>query len=194
MTTSEPKRFQGPVNRCTFTHLRLSSSMNATLRVAIAGALALGVSAADVGVGAIAEKARDLREYRERAANQEGDTTRGKELFFDDSRCACARCHSVAGSASKAGPDLFTAGDKFPRRDLIRAILEPSESIAVGYGTTTITTKTGEEYSGVIKQVTDQWTELMLGDGSRVRINRSDIKEQSGSNVSLMPAGLESGL
>jgi len=40
----------------------------------------------------------------------------------------------VDGSSSKAGPDLFAVGDKFPRRDLIRAVLEPSAEIAVGYG------------------------------------------------------------
>ena len=125
--------------------------------------------------------------------NRDGDISRGKEVFFDENKCGCARCHTIDGTAAKVGPDLFTAGDKFPRRDLIRAILEPSESIAVGYGTTTIETKSGEEYSGVIKQVTAEWTELMLADGAKLRINASDIKEQRGSNISLMPEGLHTG-
>jgi glucose/arabinose dehydrogenase len=73
---------------------------------------------------------------------------------------------------------------------LIRAILEPSAGIAVGYGTTSIVMKSGEEYSGVIKQVTEDWTELMVADGKTVRIAAKDIEEQRGSNVSLMPEGL----
>lgn len=142
-----------------------------------------------LAVNAISQT-QPLRAYRDHAMSRDGDIRRGKELFFDENKCACARCHTVDGSAGKVGPDLFAAGDKFPRRDLVRTILEPSESIAVGYGTTTIETRSGEEYSGVIKQVTEQWTELMLADGGKVRINSSDIKEQRGSNVSLMPEGL----
>ena len=53
---------------------------------------------------AMAQRMPDLREYRERAANQEGDTGRGKELFFDENKCCCARCHSIDGSASMIGP------------------------------------------------------------------------------------------
>ena len=139
-------------------------------------------------------RAADLREYRERATNGDGDLARGKELFFDENKCGCARCHSIDGTSSKAGPDLFAAGDKFPRRELVRAILEPSAEIAVGYGTTIIETKSGEEYTGVIKQVTDQWTELMLADGRKVRVATGDIKEQRGSNISLMPEGLHTAI
>jgi putative heme-binding domain-containing protein len=139
---------------------------------------------------AVAQTTPPLRAYSDRAMSRDGDARRGRELFFDENKCACARCHTVDGSAGKVGPDLFTAGDKFPRRDLIRAILDPSESIAIGYGTTSIETKSGEEYSGVVKQVTDQWTELMLADGRTVRVNAGDIREQRGSNVSLMPEGL----
>lgn len=135
-------------------------------------------------------RAADLREYRDRAINGDGDVSRGKQLFFDENKCGCARCHSIDGTASKVGPDLFAAGDKFPRRELVRAILEPSAEIAVGYGTTIIETKSGEEYTGVIKQVTDESIELMLADGHKVRINVGDIKEQRGSNISLMPEGL----
>jgi putative heme-binding domain-containing protein len=132
----------------------------------------------------------DLRAYRDRAMSRDGDIRRGKELFFAD-KCGCSGCHTVDGSAGKAGPDLFAAGDKVPRVELIRAILEPSAAIAVGYGTTFIETKSGDEYSGIIKQVTDAWTELMLPDGKTVRINTSEIKEQRGSNISLMPEGLQ---
>ncbi|HKQ39216.1 MAG TPA: PQQ-dependent sugar dehydrogenase [Verrucomicrobiae bacterium] len=136
----------------------------------------------------------ELREYRDRAMNGEGDLTRGKQLFFEENKCGCARCHTIDGSAGKVGPDLLTAGDKFPRRELIRAILEPSSEIAIGYGTTIIETKSNDEFSGVIKQVSDEWTELTLADGRKVRIKASEIREQRGSNISLMPEGLHSGI
>ena len=46
-----------------------------------------------------------------------------------------ANCHSVDGSASKAGPNLFAAGDAFGRRELVDAVLKPSATIAPGTGT-----------------------------------------------------------
>src|SRR5437879_3918190 len=77
-------------------------------------------------------------EYRRFALLREGDAARGKELFADEHKAACAKCHSVDGKGGKAGPDLFAVGDKFPRRELIDAVLEPSAAIAVGYGTTLV--------------------------------------------------------
>src|SRR5687768_12143122 len=75
-----------------------------------------------------------LREYREFALNRDGNALRGQEIFFSEAKGACAKCHSIDGTSSKAGPDFFAAGDKLPRRDLIQSILDPSSEIAVGYG------------------------------------------------------------
>src|SRR5262249_21459804 len=81
------------------------------------------------------------RAYVDFAMRNDGDVSTGKQLFADEQKTACAKCHSIDGTSSKAGPDLAFIGDKFPRRELIRSILEPSQAIAVGYGTTTIETK-----------------------------------------------------
>jgi putative heme-binding domain-containing protein len=136
----------------------------------------------------------ELRAYRDTALNRDGSVERGKELFFDEARTGCAKCHSVDGSASKAGPDLIAAGDKFPRREIIQAILEPSLGIAVGYGTTIVRTRSDEEYLGVIKDVTAEHLTLMLPDGRLDKIQTTEIAQQIGSSVSLMPEGLHAGL
>ena len=135
-----------------------------------------------------------LKEYRDFAMGHDGNVTRGRELFLSEQRAACVKCHSADGSNVKAGPDLFAAGDKFPRRELIESILEPSSTIAVGYGTTIVETTSGEAYQGILKDVTAEAIELMGADGQRVRIATRDIKEQRGSNVSFMPEGLHAGL
>ncbi|HUR45858.1 MAG TPA: PQQ-dependent sugar dehydrogenase [Candidatus Saccharimonadales bacterium] len=138
--------------------------------------------------------APSLRQYADFPMGRDGNPARGKELFFNDDRVGCAKCHTVDGSASKAGPDLMAAGDKFPRRELIRSVLEPSAAIAVGYGATAVETKSGESYLGIVKQVTDAWIELVAADGKHVRIPAVDIAEQRGSTVSLMPEGLQAGM
>jgi putative heme-binding domain-containing protein len=89
---------------------------------------------------------------------------------------------------------LFAVGDKFGRHEIIAAVLEPSASIAVGYSTTTIETRSGQIYTGIIKQVTDLSIELIGADGRSERLAAADILARQTSEVSLMPEGLEAGL
>jgi putative heme-binding domain-containing protein len=133
----------------------------------------------------------DKRAYVDAAMRSEGDVSRGKQLFLNEEKIGCTKCHSIDGTSSKAGPDLSFVGDKFPRRELVRAILEPSADIAVGYGSTLIETRSGDEFQGIIKQATDAWIELIGADGSKTRVATREITQQRGSSISLMPEGLE---
>jgi putative heme-binding domain-containing protein len=135
----------------------------------------------------------DAAAYRRHALNHSGDAAKGKALF-NEPRLLCSQCHSVDGSASKAGPDLFAVGDAFGRRDLIESVLKPSVTIAPGYGTVVVQTKAGDTHQGTLKQKNDAGVEIMGVDGNRVSIAAADIKEQSGLSVSLMPEGLHAQL
>jgi putative heme-binding domain-containing protein len=132
--------------------------------------------------------------YRRAALTQQGDVARGAKLFADEQRLGCAKCHSIDGSASKAGPDLFAIGDKFGRWDLVEAVLVPSATISPGYQTVVIETKDGEEVQGVLKRATDSALDLMNADAKLVSIPVANIKARKGSSVSLMPEGLQAGL
>src|SRR5689334_13899237 len=99
------------------------------------------VSAAEIG----------KKTYDTYAMTHQGDPARGKILFENKKLLACTNCHSTDGSASKAGPDLQSIGDKFGRRELVEAILSPSASIAVGYSNTIVHTKSGDDLLGVVK-------------------------------------------
>ncbi len=128
--------------------------------------------------------------YRKFALTHQGDPVRGATLF-NDAKLICANCHSVDGSAAKAGPDLRAAGDAFGRRDLVEAVLQPSAIISPGYGTLFVETKTGAVFQGTLKQKTDTELKLMGVDGNLVSIATADIREQSGLSTSLMPEGLQ---
>jgi putative heme-binding domain-containing protein len=141
-----------------------------------------------------AAQTTNLETYRKYALTHQGDIERGTQLFNDEQKLGCARCHSVDGHAGKAGPDLFAVGDKFGRRDLVDAVLMPSATISPGYGTVIVETKAGAEVQGILKQSTGAGVELMGADGKMVSIATAEIKEQRGSSISLMPEGLQAGL
>ena len=164
-------------------------------RIGLSSVLIVAANAAEPPAqNPTADPVRQLREYRDFAMGRDGNALRGRELFNNEQGAACVKCHSVDGSSGKAGPDLIAIGDKFPRRELINAVLEPSASIAVGYGTTLVETKAGEQYQGVIKETTADAVDLIGADGKRVRIPTRDIKEQRGSALSLMPDGLQTAM
>jgi putative heme-binding domain-containing protein len=162
-------------------------------RLGLCAALAL-IFAASQPSAAQNTGPRSLDEYRRHALTRPGDAARGAALFADEQRLGCAKCHSIDGTASKAGPDLSAAGDAFGRRDLVESVLVPSAKIAPGYGTVTVETKSGETIQGILKQSTGSGIQLMGGDGKLVAIAKGDILKQEGSAVSLMPEGLQAGL
>ena len=156
--------------------------------------LAFAWSAELPGVAQAPVRSPGLDGYRKYALTHDGDVARGARLFADEQKLACSKCHSLDGTASMAGPDLFAVGDKFGRRDLVDALLMPSAVISPGYGTVIVETKAGEEYQGILKQATDAGVQLMGADGKLVSIAKADLKEQRGSTLSLMPEGLQAGL
>ncbi len=98
------------------------------------------------------------------------------------------------GKGGTVGPDLFAAGDKFGRRELVEAVLAPSATIAVGYSTTIVRTRDGEVYAGIVKDVAADGVTLVGVDSTAVHLDAAQIAEQRTSDVSMMPDGLEAGL
>jgi len=132
--------------------------------------------------------------YADFAMAHSGDPERGKALFNDEKKLACARCHAIAGKDSKVGPNLFAIGDKFGRRELVESILAPSATIAEGYSTTIVTTKSNDVQNGIIKEATPEGITLAVADGQLLQIKASDISDRRTSTVSLMPEGLQASL
>jgi glucose/arabinose dehydrogenase len=76
----------------------------------------------------------------------------------------------------------------------VAAVLDPSATIAPGYGTVLVETKDGQSHIGTLKQKTAEKVELMGMDGVVVTVAAENIKSQSGSAISLMPQGLHASL
>ena len=123
-----------------------------------------------------------------------GDAARGRALFADPKRLACARCHRVRGEGGEVGPDLSDIAGKFPRDLLIESVLEPSRQIVEGYRPTIVATVDGRVLTGIVKGESAAELTLVDAEGRRQVVRKSEIEERKIGDVSIMPVGLVSGL
>ena len=136
----------------------------------------------------------DLSVYRDYALKNAGNPEHGRVLFTDLKGASCIKCHSVGATGGKVGPDLAGIAAKYPREELIRSVLEPSNRIADGYQVTLITTTAGKTFQGIVKSDTDEGVDLVDVEAKTIHIKKGDIDERTRSNLSLMPSGLNEGM
>ncbi len=118
---------------------------------------------------------------------------RGKEVFFSG-KAKCATCHRVGEKGGKIGPDLSAIGLIRRERDLLEAILFPSNSFAREYEPYSVVTDDGKIYSGLISHETAKSILLQQATGEPTEVQRDKIETMVPAAVSVMPQGLETGL
>lgn len=138
--------------------------------------------------------ALDVAAFREYGLKNAGDATRGRKLFADEKGVSCIKCHAVKGEGGKIGPDLLGVGTKYPREELMRSVLEPSNRVAESYLVTTVITEGGQTISGIIKSENETEIEIVDAAGKATKLAKSEIEERVKSSLSLMPNGLKDGL
>lgn len=101
----------------------------------------------------------------------------------------CRGCHSYGAGGGGIGPDLTTVGARFTGADLLRALFEPSATIADGYGATIVTTIDGRRHEGRLVR-DDAVVVLQTGEDRTLELRGADVRERRPSPRSLMPDGL----
>jgi len=79
--------------------------------------------------------------------NDTGNPSRGRSAFSS----TCTQCHRVDGQGGTLGPDLSRIAQIRSRDMLMRAIRDPSASVAAGYRTVTLVTRDGQRIRGATK-------------------------------------------
>ena len=139
--------------------------------------------------------ALDLASFREAAESLSGNADRGKKLFFEPQGIGCAKCHAVDKEGlSSIGPNLLGVGAKYPKDELIRSVLEPSNRIASGYEMTVISTIEGETLQGIVKEENDNEIVFATTQAETIKLPIDLIEERVKSSLSAMPNGLEKGM
>ncbi len=135
------------------------------------------------------EKAGDrekvLKRY-EAALQMSGDPQKGKQVF----ERVCAKCHKLRGMGHEVGPDLATIRNRPPQL-ILPDIIIPSRSIAQGYESYVIETKSAGTVEGVMGPQTPTTITIRHEEGKQDVIRRDDIKEMHLTNLSNMPEDLD---
>jgi putative heme-binding domain-containing protein len=117
-----------------------------------------------------------------------GDAVRGKEMY---AKALCIKCHKFGQEGNGIGPDLTTLRRRFQKKEIVEAIVYPSQVVSDQYRTVTVVTADGLVQTGMLApQQGQERVVLWLNNGDRMEIAKDDIEEQKPSSVSLMPPGL----
>jgi cytochrome c oxidase cbb3-type subunit 3 len=115
-----------------------------------------------------------------------GNPQQGQTLFFG--KAGCAECHMVSGKGGFIGGDLsyYGAGVK---PDVIRAvILNPDKALSADQKATTVVTRQGEKFTGMLRLNDNFSISLQTLDGAFHFIPKTDLVESDFGSHSLMPA------
>lgn len=105
----------------------------------------------------------------------------------------CDSCHTFDGKGGSSGPDLSNLATRFEKKDILKAILEPSEVISEQYTFTEFTLKNGTTLTGKIMKEEDGKTHLAISAfdlSTQITVDTNEIVKRSPSKISPMPASL----
>lgn len=127
------------------------------------------------------------------ASLSQGDIRRGQAVF-NSPKAACSTCHAIGYLGGHVGPDLTKIGQIRTERDLLESVVYPSASFVRSYEPWIVDTKSGDQYSGVLKKDAPDEVVLATGPETEARVARADIVEMRPGTVSIMPQGLDQAL
>lgn len=123
----------------------------------------------------------------------EGDPAEGYNVFRS-AKATCSSCHQVAYVGGRLGPNLSQIGHSRSPKDLLEAILFPSQRIEQSYQATQVLTADSKVFNGKVIAEDNDILELQCNADEKCRIHQDDIITRSESKISLMPKGLEKSL
>lgn len=119
-----------------------------------------------------------------------GNSENGRKVFYEKTEVSCVRCHMIGKVGGAVGPQLSDIASKKDRAYLLESIIEPNRQIADGFQTELVLDFDGVTHSGIVKQDTDEFLELMNADGALIRIEQANIEARK-RGLSSMPADIK---
>lgn len=120
--------------------------------------------------------------------NFEPDAAKGAKIFEK----TCMVCHQIGNQGKKVGPSLDGIGNRGLDR-LLEDVLDPSRIVDLAFRSTTVKTKGGRIYSGLVLRE-DGEALVMVETQEEVRIPLAEIDKRTVSSLSPMPANFSDAL
>jgi putative heme-binding domain-containing protein len=120
------------------------------------------------------------------------DFENGRRRFSD---ATCVKCHRFAGEgpSGAVAPDLVKVGETFTPRDLLAAILAPSEIIGMAHQVRHLELKDGRTIAGIVATATGTSRRIVPDPREPDRgetVPLAAVRAEKVSAISAMPAGL----
>ncbi len=107
-----------------------------------------------------------------------GDPAAGRRICLTDVSAGCVACHRFdANPGSGIGPALNEIGSLRDRAALLESLLNPSATVADGFGIVTATLIDGSVVAGTLAASSESNVTIRLPEGEIRRIDRSQIRE-----------------
>ncbi len=114
-----------------------------------------------------------------------GNVNVGQGIMRWNQTAQCMRCHAIFEWGGDVGPNLAGIGAKYDNRGLLESIIDPSATIAMGYGVVTLTLNNGEVIGGIVEEENETSVTLKLGKAASRTIQKINIKERIDANSSM---------
>ena len=118
------------------------------------------------------------------------DRVNGKKMF---EAVHCAKCHSYSGVGGSSGPELTQLANRFSKKDILKAIIDPSEVISDQYKTMDLELEDGSIVSGRVMKDDDEHVYLAMNPFDltvTTPVLQSSIVKRGVSKISTMPPSL----
>ena len=115
-------------------------------------------------------------------ASAQGNPAKGRALFFGSARCS--QCHMINGEGGFLGADLSGYGKTHTAEEIREAILKPRN----GGRTTTVATRTGAKFTGILRNEDNFSLQLQTPDGAFHFFEKSAVAHMERNGSPLMPS------
>jgi cytochrome c oxidase cbb3-type subunit III len=115
-----------------------------------------------------------------------GDPAHGRSLFFG--KAACSSCHVMEGAGNFIADDLSDFGGDHQPSEIRKAILKPEKVVDSPREQATITTRSGRELSGIVRNEDNFSLQLQDARGEFYLIAKADAMRISRAPLPEMPA------
>ncbi len=132
----------------------------------------------------------ELRKIVREAEGEQRNFEEGKKLY---AAALCSSCHMMQGEGGNVGPNLTQAHTRFETRDMLWAIVAPSDVISDQYAATQFNMKDGKTVSGRFVEEKDGkiYVNTNPYDPTQsIAIVASEVETRENFPVSTMPPGL----